>query len=192
MRSRMPRRSYEESCKLLQRLGYRGAGAKAMIPPISDHRPQCDDRAPLGVRFFRTFVGQESAQGEVVSHSDLENLTMPRTFFGRSNIQHVSFENTDLSESTLCWNDFSEVNFTEADLLGCDLRASNFSGVYFVRSILRNADLRRSSFAACDFTDADLQGVKLTREQGAEIDLSEKQQQEVDWQGNDGDEPPGG
>lgn len=97
---RVTRRSYEESVRLLQRLGYPDAGADGVIPPIPDHRPQCDDEAPLGVSFFRTFVGQDIEQGdEDVSHRDLENLTLPRTFFGKSNVQHVSFRNTDLSES---------------------------------------------------------------------------------------------
>ena len=190
---RVTRRSYEESVRLLQRLGYPDAGADGVIPPIPDHRPQCDDEGPLGVCFFRTFVGQDIEEGdEDASHRDLENLALPRTFFGRSLVQHVSFRNTDLSESTLCWNDFNEVNFTDADLSGCDLRASFFSEVDFVRADLRNADLRRSRFEACDFTDADMRGAKLTHEQGEEIDLSEKQQQVIDWQDSDGDEPPGG
>ena len=88
------RRSYEESCRLLQRLGYPDAGTDAVIPPMPEHRPQCGDDAPLGVSFFRTFVGQDIEQGdEDVSHSDLENLTLPRTFFGKSYIQQVSFKN---------------------------------------------------------------------------------------------------
>jgi uncharacterized protein YjbI with pentapeptide repeats len=190
---RVPRRSYEESCRLLQRLGYPDAGIDGVIPPIPDQRPRCDDESPLGVSFFRTFVGQDIEEGdEDVSHRDLENLTLPRTFFGRSYIQHVSLKNTDLSESTLCWNDFTEVNFTDADLSGCDFRASNFSEVDFVRSNLRNVDLRRSTFEACDFTDADMRGAKLTQEQAEDIDLSEQQQQEINWQDSEGEEPPGG
>src|SRR5262249_38818910 len=101
------RLSYEESCKLLQRHGYPDAGAEGAIPPVPDHRPQGDDEEPLGVCFFRTFVGQDIEQGDDdESHRNLENLTLPRTFFGKSHIQYVSFKNTDLSESTLCWNDF--------------------------------------------------------------------------------------
>jgi BTB/POZ domain-containing protein KCTD9 len=189
---RATRLSYENSCRLLQRLGYPDVGAEGVIPPIPDHRPQIDDD-PFGVTFFRTFVGQDIEQGDAdVSHRNLENLTLPRTLFGRSYIQHVSFKNTDLSESTLCWNDFNEVNFTDADLSGCDLRASIFSEVDFVRTNLRNADLRRSSFEACDFTDADMRGAKLTREQAEEILLSDQQQQVIDWQENEGKEPPGG
>jgi uncharacterized protein YjbI with pentapeptide repeats len=164
-----------------------------VIPPLPNHRPQCDDEGPLGVTFFRTFVGQDLEHGDPhVGHGNLENLTLPRTFFGRSYIQHVSFKNTDLSESTLCWNDFFEVNFTDADLSGCDLRASNFSESTFVRANLQNADFRHSNFEACDFTDADVRGAKLTREQGEQIILSEQQQKVIDWQESDGEEPPGG
>lgn len=181
---RATRLSYEESSRLLQRLRHPDAGAEGVIPPIPDHRPQCDDEEPLGMRFFRTWVG--------FGESNLENLTLPRTFFGRSQIGPVSFKNTDLSESTLCWNDFNGVNFTDADLSGCDLRASIFSEVDFVRTNLRNADLRRSSFEACDFTDADMRGAELTREQGEQIHLSDQQQSVIDWQESDGDEPPGG
>jgi BTB/POZ domain-containing protein KCTD9 len=189
---RASRLSYKDSCRLLQRLGYPDVGAEGVIPPVTDHCPQIDND-PLGVTFFRTFVGQDIEQGDDdVSHRNLENLTLPRTFFGRSYIQHVSFKNTDLSESTLCWNDFSEVNFTDADLSGCDLRASFFSETDFVRTNLRNADLRRSNFEACDFTGADMQGAKLTREQAEQILLSDQQQQVIDWQESDGEEPPGG
>ncbi len=190
---RATRLSYEESCRLLQRLGYPDVGADGVIPPLPDHRPQCDDEAPLGVSFFRTFVGQDIEEGdEDVSHRDLENLTLPRTFFGRSYIQHVSFKNTDLSESTLCWNDFIEVDFTDADLSGADLRASIFRQVAFVRVNLRNADLRHSTLKECDFTDADMAGAKLTRKRGESIHLSDEQRKVIDWQESDGDEPLGG
>ena len=180
---RTTRLSYEESCRLLQRLGCPDVGAEGVIPPIPDHRPQID-QDPLGVTFFRTFVG--------VGEYDLENLTLPRTFFGRSEIERVSFKNTDLSESNLCWNDFNEVNFTDADRSGCDIRASFFSEIDFVRTDLRNADFRRSNFEACDFTDADMRGAQLTREQAELILLSDQQQQVIDWQESDGEEPPGG
>jgi BTB/POZ domain-containing protein KCTD9 len=143
------RKTYEESCELLQKLGYLEQGK---IPPVPDRRPQYDDQEPLGVSFFRTAVTQ----------GDLENLTLPRTFFGRSAVGPVSFKNTDLSESSLCWNDFNEVDFTDADLPRSDLRASIFENVVFVRANLSGADMRHSNFLACDFTDADLRGVKLT------------------------------
>jgi hypothetical protein len=198
---RTTRLSYEDSCRLLQRKGHLGGGAEGVIPPLPDHRPQFDDEASLGVSFFRTWVGVGRPFGlepsgpeddvDVAEHA-LDNLTLPRTFIGRSEIGPISFQNTDLSESTMCWNDFIEVNFTDADLSGADLRASNFRRVAFVRTNLRNADLRRSNFEACDFTDADMRGAKLTRKQAEQILLSDKQQQTIDWQESEGDEPPGG
>jgi uncharacterized protein YjbI with pentapeptide repeats len=177
MSSERPTRlSYEES--------YRQLRGEGRIPAIPGHRPRFDDGERLGVRFFRTWVGFDD--------SNLENLTLPRTFCGRSEIGPVSFKNTDLSESTLCWNDFNEVDFTDADLSGCDLRASIFREVKFVRTNLRDADLRRSSFQASEFTDADMRGAKLTREQGKQIPLSDQQSEVIDWQESAGDEPPGG
>jgi uncharacterized protein YjbI with pentapeptide repeats len=173
------RRSYRDSCELLQQLGYLEKGS---IPPIPDHLPQYDDEAPLGVHFFRTFVGE----------GDLENLTLTRTYFARSEVGPISFRNTDLSESTLCWNDFHEVNFTDADLSRSDLRASHFTESAFVRAKLRDADLRHSTFEECDFTEADMLGAKVTHEQGTELHLSDKQRHEIDWQGSNGEEPPGG
>lgn len=173
------RRTYKDSCELLQQLGFVERGA---IPPIPDHQPQYDDEEPLGVNFFRTFVGE----------CDLEGLTLPRTYFAKSQVGPVSFKNTDLSESTLCWNDFNEVNFTDADLSRSDLRASNFTETAFVRANLRDADLRHSNFEECDFAEADMLGAKLTYEHGENILISDKQRQGIDWQENSGDEPPGG
>ena len=66
-----------------------------------------------------------------VSTTPSSHLTIPRTFFGRSEIAHTSFANSDLSESTLCWNDFVDVDFTNACLAGADLRASNYERVRF-------------------------------------------------------------
>jgi uncharacterized protein YjbI with pentapeptide repeats len=155
-----------------------------MIPPLPDHRPQCSDPAPLGVSFFRTCVG--------AGEHDLENLTLPRTYFGKSEVGPMSFRNTNLSESTMCWNDFIEVDFSDADLSGCDLRASIYSGVKFVRTILQNADLRRATYENCDFQGADMRGAQMTYEQADQITLSHQQRQEIDWQDSDGEDPPGG
>jgi BTB/POZ domain-containing protein KCTD9 len=173
------RLSYEDSCRLLQRRGYLDEGA---VPPMPNHRPQCDDEEPLGVCFFRTSVGE----------GDLERLTLRRTYFGRSVVGPVSFKNTDLSESTLCWNDFNKVLFTDADLSRSDLRASLFSEVEFVRTNLRDADLRQSTFEACDFKDADMRGARLSRKQEQGISLSDQQRKAIDWQDSDGEPPPGG
>ncbi len=173
------RLSYEDSCRVLQQLGALDDGP---IPPMPAHRPRPDDEEPLGVCFFRT----------VVREDDLENLTLPRTFFGRSEIGPMSFRNTDLSESTLCWNDFIEVDFTDCDLSGSDLRASRFVGIKLVRAVLRNVDLRGSHFEGCDFTDADLHGARLTYDQGASLSLSDEQRRVIDWRFEAGEEPEGG
>jgi uncharacterized protein YjbI with pentapeptide repeats len=71
-------------------------------PPIPQRKPRYDDDETLGVSFFRTRVA-----------GDLSGLTLPRTFFGRSEIKGASFRGTDLRESRLCWNDFIDVDFSE-------------------------------------------------------------------------------
>jgi BTB/POZ domain-containing protein KCTD9 len=189
---------YEKSYKQLQNLGVLAEGA---IPPPPDRRPQHDDDdISSGFRLFRTWLGSGEPFGlrlppdyvNEIQESDCENLTLPRTFFGRSEISRISFKNSDLSESTFCWNDFIEVNFTDADLSECDLRASLYKRTLFVRTNLRNADLRWSTFKESDFTGADLRGTKLTHEQGEALDLSAQQRQVIDWQENEGEEPPGG
>lgn len=173
-----------------------------MIPLLPGRRPRPGDDHPHGVRFFRTWVGSGSPfglqasspehEGGGLGEHDLENLTLPRTFFGRSEVSYTSFRNTDLSGSTLCWNDFIEVNFTDADLSECDLRASLYTRTAFVRATLRDADLRRSTFRECVFTDADLRGARLTHERGNTLPLSEEQKRVIDWQEDEGEEPPGG
>lgn len=92
------RHSYQHSCERLQERGFLDPGD---IPPIPGHRPQFDDETS-GVCFFRTCV----------SEGDIEDMTLPQTFFGMSEVGPISFKNTDFSESTLCWNDFREVDFT--------------------------------------------------------------------------------
>src|SRR5688572_16741673 len=104
-----PRLSYEASCRRLQENYLDGSE----IPPLPEKLPQHDDPEPLGVCFYRVFIGDGD---------NLGNLTLPRTFFGRSDISDVSFRNTDLSESNLCWNDFTDVDFTDAVLANSDLR----------------------------------------------------------------------
>src|SRR3954470_12120089 len=123
MDPRRTRRSYEQSCLELQQSGWLRAGS---LPPLPSKRPAYDDEEPLGVEFFRTQV----------SDAKFENLTLPRTFFGRSEIKNVSFAGTDLSESTLCWNDFVLVDFSGCDLSRGDLRAALFNSVKFCESSL--------------------------------------------------------
>ena len=135
MRSRPDRLPCAESCRVLQGAGLLDPGA---IPPLPERAPRFDDEV-LGVEFFRTQLAD----------AKLENLTLPRTFLGRSEIRAVSFRGTDLSESTMCWNDFVNVDFFRADLRRADLRASTFERVVFDGADLTDADLRRLTFNAC-------------------------------------------
>lgn len=172
------RKNYEASCLLLQQ-DYLEAGD---VPPIPEHLPQYDDREPLGVNFFRTSIDGDN----------LSNLTLPRTFFCRSEIKNVSFQGTDLSESNLCWNDFMGVNFSFSLLAGSDLRASLFSNTSFQTADLSGADLRQSRFVSCTFTGARMIGTILTVAQGTMLPLSDQQRAEIAWADQDGPEPGGG
>lgn len=173
------RLSYEDSCRRLQK-DYIEPGT---IPPRPDHMPRHDDPEPLGVSFFKTFVGDGD---------DLGKLTLPHTFFGRSEINNASFQNTDFTESNLCWNDFIAVNFADAILARSDIRASTFHKINFTITDLREADMRRSSFKDCIFDGAMMKGTKLTHAQGKNLRLSERQRDEIDWTDDDGPEPGGG
>jgi uncharacterized protein YjbI with pentapeptide repeats len=170
---------YTESCQQLQKAGHLEQGP---IPPIPTHLPHYDDSEPLGLNFFRTRL----------ENSRLENMTLNRTFFGRSEFTGVSFKNTDLSQSNLCWNDFIDVDFTDASLELSDLRSSTFSKVRFIRSDLTKADLRRSAFESCNFDNANLKGAIAHTSQKSELHLSEAQMRQVAWTSVEGDEPGGG
>jgi uncharacterized protein YjbI with pentapeptide repeats len=174
----MSRLSYEDSCRALQSQQIIDPGD---IPALPLRPPRYDDEV-LGVSFFRT---------ELVD-TKLEHLTLPHTFFGRSEIRGVSFRDTDLSESTANWNDFIEVDFSFASLLGSDLRACVFTRVIFAGTSLVGVDLRYCGFKDCDFSNADVTNAKLTRKAGGALRLSTEQQSVIDWQGDDGDEPEGG
>jgi uncharacterized protein YjbI with pentapeptide repeats len=152
------------------------------IPALPPQSPRYDDEEPLGVNFFRTQV----------AGTTFENLTLPRTFFGRSEIRDVSFRDSDLSESTANWNDFIDVDLSSSDLSRCDFRSCVFERVRFIKALLRGADLRHCSFSACDFTDADFADAKITRQAAANLQLSHKQQRVIDVQEEDGEEPEGG
>ncbi|MBY0566548.1 MAG: pentapeptide repeat-containing protein [Hyphomonadaceae bacterium] len=166
------RLDYEASCRRLNLVP---------APPVPKHKPHCDDEEPLGVQFFRTLV-----------EGDHSGLTLPRTYFGRSEIKNASFFNTDLQESNLCWNDFTDVDFGESDLSQSDLRASMFENVSFSRSNLEGADLRRSDFINCRFDGASMKGAILSRRLGKAVSLSLLQRMAISWTDDDGDEPDGG
>lgn len=175
-----PRLSYKESCGVLRERGLLDGDE---VPPMPDHLPQYDDPEPLGVNFFRTFVGEGDK---------FDDLSLPRTFFGRSEINDASFKNTDLTESNLCWNDFINVDFSEAILARSDMRASQFENVQFVRADLRGADMRQSDYVGCRFDDALMDGAVLTHDQRDQIELSDAQRAVIDGRDEDGPEPGGG
>lgn len=75
-------------------------------PSIPKRTPRHDDEPPIGFSIFRA---------RLADTLDLSDLSLPRTFFGRSDISRVSFRNIDLHESNLCWNDFLGTDSTEAD-----------------------------------------------------------------------------
>lgn len=152
-------------------------------PPMPSQLPHVGDDEPLGINCYKCGFDEPL---------DLSNLTLRRTFFGRSELRHVSFEGTDLGESNLCWNDFVDVSFANADLSRCDLRASKFECVSFAGAVLTGADLRQSSFAECSFEGARMDGAVLTQAQGSSLGLSEQQRSSIAWSAADGPAPPGG
>ena len=175
------RLTYEQSCKSLQEQQWLKPGD---IPPLPTRPPAYDDEI-LGVEFFRT-----SLDGKL--GADFENLSLPRTFFGRSDIVDITFRNTDFSESVANWNDFIDVNFLGADLSRCDFRACKLTRVSFENSTLADADLRCCNFESCTFTGADMTGTKMTRTTGIGLQLSKEQRAVVDWHEEDGEAPGGG
>ena len=176
---KLERRDYLDSIRRLKELGLLGPDES---PILAVRIPQPEDEGPLGVCFYRTFLSDGA---------DLSNLTLPRTFFGRSEIRDASFRNTDLTESNLRWNDFIDVDFTEAILTRADLRASQYTRVNFACADLRGADLRRSDFEDCVFDGALMEGALLARNQGSRLSLSAAQKTAIAW-GDDGPQPSGG
>ena len=174
----MARLSYEDSWRELQRQQLVGPGD---VPPLPRNPPRHDDEMP-GVSFFRTMLAE----------ARLERLTLPRTFFGRSELRAVSFCDSDLSESVANWNDFIEVDFSRVDLSQSDLRACLFERVRFIGAVLVGVDFRYCGFRHCDFTDADVTDARFTVKAGAALRLSDKQRSVIDWQADDGEEPAGG
>ncbi len=172
------RSSYSDSCLRLQSVGLLPAGE---IPPLPDRAPRYDDEV-LGVEFFRTLLADV----------ELDDLTLPRTYFAKSEVRAASFRGADLSESTMCWNDFIAVDFRSASLQHADLRASSFERVTFDRADLTGADLRRSTFATCSWTGAVLTGARISRVVAQDLPLSEEQRGQLDLQETEGPEPDGG
>ena len=121
----------------------------------------------------------------VVEDADLSNLTIPRTFFGRSGFTRVDFRNTDLTESRMCWNDFIECDFRGAGLSHCDMRSSVFTRCQFGKATLQGADLRGAWFEECTFRGAEVWGAIADYVNADETDfdsrLTEKQRKAMEW-----------
>lgn len=174
----MSRLDYTASCRRLHDLGYLECDP---APPMPARKPRYDDGEPFGLSFLRARV-----------EGDLGGLTMPRTYFGRSEIAGASLRNTDLRESSMCWNDFVDVDFGAAILSGADLRASLFERVSFANANLDGTDLRHATFVACAFDEASMAATVLTRDQGQALPLSPAQRAAIDWRDDAGEEPEGG
>src|SRR5947209_2717506 len=87
------RKSLEETWRYLEAEGESVPRDAAGRPFVPTRMPSIDDDEPLGFSYFRSRLGD----------ADNSNLTLPRTYFGRSLLHRVSFANTDLSESRMCW-----------------------------------------------------------------------------------------
>jgi uncharacterized protein YjbI with pentapeptide repeats len=155
MAKKAKRRTFEESWKHLRRRG------RAVL--IDHHAGWDREGDPVDITFFRTYW----------EDADLSNLTLPRRYINRTELQRVSFRNTDLSQSFMCWNDFVDCDFTDADLACCDMRASIFRECSFVRCKLTGADLRGSLFEGCGFTNADLRGAWLDDDFPADLTVEQ-------------------
>ena len=176
------RKSLEETWRFLDATGMQMPRDGQGRPFVPARMPSYDDPEPLGFSFFRCLH----------SDADLSNLSLPRTFFGRSSLERVDFHNTDLSESRMCWNDFLDCDFSRADLTGCDMRASIFRNCTFAFALLHHAEMRGASFARCVFTDADMAGAKLTYIQRLTLRLSPEQKTTVEWRWRSAPQPGGG
>ena len=173
------RYTYEASCKRLQAMEIIDRGE---IPLLPETMPSHDDEGPLGVSFFRSLL----------QSGDLSNMTLPRTYFGRSEIRHIAFRNCDLSESRACWNDFLFVNFSGAILTGMDFRASILKSVNFEAADLTNADFRHCDLEKCKFGRAIMSGVKMPDRFKSAFKWTKRQLNDIEWCLNAGEEPPGG
>ncbi len=180
-----PRRSLEETWKLLKKRGFDMPLTRDKKPFVPPKMPAYDDDE-LGFSFFRTGLDDY----------DLGGLTLPRTYFGRSGLERVSFRNTDLSQSRMCWNDFIDCDFSGADLSRSDMRSATFDRCLFVGADLSRADLRGSAFEGCDLTGANVKGAKADEDFGYEYELqarlSPKQRKSMKWYEDPGEEPDGG
>ncbi len=176
------RRSLEETWRFLASEGERVPRRPDGEPFVPDAMPNHNDPAGrIGFSYFKYRL----------EDADNSDLTLPRTFFGRSYFVRVRFANTDLTESRMCWNDFVDCDFGRADLSRCDMRASRFKGCSFAGAILRDADLRGSSFAECVFAGADLAGAVADDDVYTSA-FSDEQYERMVWHEDVGEQAPGG
>ena len=182
MASQSDRKSLDETWSFLDAIGMQMPRDGQGRPFVSARMPSYDDREPLGVSFFRCLHAD----------ADLSNLSLPRTFFGRSSLERVNFQNTDLSESRMCWNDFRDCDFSRADLTGCDMRASVFTNCRFTLALLCRAEMRGADFSHCVFSDADMAGAKLTYLERLALRLSPEQKAAVECCWRSARQPGGG
>jgi uncharacterized protein YjbI with pentapeptide repeats len=182
MSTNLHRLTVEQTWQSLEARGEKVPRRKDGTPFVPEAMPSNDDEE-LGFSFFRNHV----------LDADYSNLSLPKTYFGRSLLKGVSLRNADLAKSCMCWNDFVECDFSGADLTGCDMRASNFEDCNFVNAVLDKADLRRSNIEGCDFTGASLVGAVADNLNNDLVDaLDTTQKEAVDWRKEPGPEPPGG
>jgi BTB/POZ domain-containing protein KCTD9 len=178
------RKTIDETWKYLESLGEEMPRDHDGRPFIPAKMPSMEDEE-IGFSVFRSRY----------EDTDLSKLSLPRTFFGRSLLERVSFTNSDLSHSVLCWTDFVDCDFSAADLSRCDLRASNFERCKFRGTNLSGSDLCGSSFDGCDFTGADLSDASAHdpgTPNGIRTLLDEKQRSEIFWSEDKGEDPSGG
>jgi uncharacterized protein YjbI with pentapeptide repeats len=176
-RTPMTRRSYEASFSAIVDL----AGADGRPVPQVTQRPRHDDD-DYGPSLFRTQV----------SECNLERLTLPGLFVGRSLLTKVSFSGSLLRMSTLCWCDFVRCWFDRCDLRESDLRASDFRTCDFRSANLAGCDVRHAVFDNCRFDKADVAGLVASEDQRTGLRFTAAQAAVVSWVPEPGEPPPGG
>ncbi|HEY9713800.1 MAG TPA: pentapeptide repeat-containing protein [Chroococcales cyanobacterium] len=150
-------------------------------PFVPIKMPRFDDEE-LGFQFFKEFA----------EHLNLDNLSLPKTYVGRSELKLITFINTDLSSSSMCWNDFIACDFSDADLSNSDLRFAIFAGCKFDGAHLSGTDLRGSTFVTCSFGGATMNNATVETDNALRADLSEDQIKAITWAPDAGPEPDGG
>ena len=179
--------SYEESFSRLKEL----LDIFGDPTPSVTSKPRHDDD-PMGPSIFRAMS----------EDANLENLTMPGLFIGRSELVRASFKASELSLSTLTWNDFTDCDFSNCNLSQSDLRSSIFVRCNFDNANLAESDLRRSTFEGCTFINASFRNTKLyarkkkfglfkSGDDQTSLLLTKTQKSEVAWS-DLGPEPEGG